>query len=291
MTYYTHAGLFHCDEVAGFAITKVAKICTSFKRLTDIVNLPNDGLISDIGRVYDPSQKRFDHHQAFLVRENGYPMASAGLLWKEFGLLAVKAVLPESKYHTEIAKRVDERLIQGIDAHDADSDYYASAECSAGKVEIITLPILISFFNAHDIKDDLMQKVAFESASDLLVGVLIDRIVLAGKYFDDAERFDSIATIENEIAVLSEGVSWKEIIHDRYPNVKYIIAPSYHPGNPFSLLAVTIEPEKREVKIPIERPPFFENFIHQGKWIAGGSSVDELRSLAQWNLTRLRGDS
>lgn len=285
MKYYTHSGLFHCDEVTGYAICSLAGICDSFERLTDINNLPDDGLIADIGRVYDPTEKRFDHHQGFLTRPNGYPYASAGLLWNEFAHLAIGKLIVPNKFVKEVALRVEERLIQGIDAHDADSDYYASAECSAGPVRITTLPMVVSTFNCQDVHDD-DQPIRFILAAQFIKDILVSEIKSAAKFFEDAERFGAISDKVGATIILSEHCDWKEIVAERYPDAKFVIAPSAHPGNPFSLLAVPVDPERREIKITIERPDWFTGFIHQGKWIAGGKSVEELMQLSLFNLTR-----
>ena len=282
LTYYTHGGLFHCDEVTGFAICKLAGICDSFVRLTDISNIPTDGLVADIGRVDDPENYRFDHHQDFLLRDNGYPYASAGLLWAEFGRTIIR------KYTNQnidvIWERVDKKLIQGIDAHDSDAKYFINTICSAGEVEILSLPNVISQFNSKDVSNAEAQDFCFGLAVDLITNVLESVINQAIKYFEDIVKFDSVFILDGEVGYLREGLSWKEIVAERYPNLKFMIHPSNHPGNPYSMIAVPITPISREVKVPIERPEWFKGFIHNGKWIAGSDSIAELLDLAKYNL-------
>lgn len=290
MNYYTHSGLFHCDEVAGFSICKFAGVCETFTRLSDIENLPKDGLIADIGREYNPDSQRFDHHQSLLLRKNGYPLASAGLLWKHYGYYAVFNLLggEETEQHqtylNDIVKRVDLTLIQGIDAHDSDNAYSLTATCVGGKVRVFSLPNIVSSFNSSDIKDDELQAIQFDLAASFFNIILEKEILSAKDYIDSVAKFDELADVKGDIIVLPENLRWKEIVAEKYPNAKYVISPSFHPGNPFSMIAVPIEPESREVKKPIERPDWFKGFIHQGKWIAGGDSVDTLMRLASFNL-------
>lgn len=291
MNYYTHSGLFHCDEVAGFAICKLAGICDTFERLSDIENLPNDGLIADIGREYNPNSRMFDHHQSLLLRENGYPLASAGLLWRHYGYYAVFNLLggeeteEHKSYINAIVERVDLTLIQGIDAHDSDNAYSFSAICVGGKVRVFSLPNIISTFNSSDTKDDESQAIQFELAASFFQMILEKEILSAKEYIDSVTKFDEVAEVKGEVIVLHENLRWKEIVSEKYPNAKYVISPSFHPGNPFSMIAVPVEPESREVKKPIERPDWFNGFIHHGKWIAGGNSVDTLMRLASFNLS------
>ncbi len=286
MMYYTHAGLFHCDEVTGYAICRLAGVCDDFKRLTstDEESLPTDGLIADIGRKYDPSALRFDHHQGFLLREDGYPYASAGLLWKEFGMRIIEKHFGEENKEL-IWKRVDDRLIKGIDAGDSDNAYSLVGSCCAGEVNVVCLAMIVGGMNGSDVMDHHRQNVCFESAVNLVHQILVKNIESASKFYHDMNRFDDLITVEGKIAVLSEVCAWKEIVHERHPELEFVILPSSHPGNPVSMLSVPVKPNSRELKRNIERPEWFKGFIHQGKWIAGGSSVEEMKNLAQFNIS------
>lgn len=284
MKYYTHSGLFHCDEVTGYAIVLLAGECTEFERLTDITNLPNDGIIADIGREYNPDKKRFDHHQGLILRDNSCPYASAGLLWKAFGKKVVKSVEPSCRFSADVAQRVDETLIQGIDAHDADNTYKVTASGNCEKVRVMTLPNIVSTYNYHDVHNHEVQFGLFRTASMFVARIIKDAVNKANQFIEDKEDFKRIAQIEGCICILPRPIMWKEIVHESYPFLQYVISPSMHPGNPYSMIAVPVEPESREVKTPIERPDWFDGFIHQGKWIAGANTIDELKKLAKYNL-------
>lgn len=280
--YYTHAGFFHADEVTGYAILELANICTDFERLTDLNNIPTSGIVADIGREYDPTKNRFDHHQGFFTRENGYPLASAGMIWNEYGELCAKIQTgsADSEEIEWIANRIDERLIQGIDAHDADSNYSNTAGCSAGSVNVLTLSNIIAMMNTDTPDDHECQSIAFDKAAGIVREIIQQAVREAKVAYYTRKQFDKVATIQDDVIVLSESLPWKEIVCERYPGAKYVIAPSVHPGSPYCMVAVPIEPTEREVKKPIERPEWFKGFIHQGKWIAGGESVEELINLA-----------
>lgn len=284
MNYYTHSGFFHADEVFGYAICHLASVCDNVVRVEDLNNIPTDGVIADIGREWEPKEMKFDHHQGFFPRENGIPYASAGMLWKHWGEDVVSSFTNRSENDNEIAARVDETLIQGIDAHDADNRYYHEATCSAGRVRALTISNMIALMNTDDPSNYMVQKDAFHIAANTAMRIIRQSVLIAKKHIEAKDKFLKVATNYGEVIVLSEGLPWKEIVHESYPEALFIISPSNHPGNPYSMVAVPVEPEKREIKKPIERPEWFDGFIHQGKWIAGGKDEKELRRLADFNI-------
>lgn len=291
-TYITHGGIFHADEVLGWAILRTARASNSFQRVTSLDNLPNDGsaFIADIGRECDPYRSRYDHHQDFYTRNNGYPLATAGMIWQEYGESAVLEHLGPTGLGlaANVAARVDEVFIRGIDAHDADSAYKVSAECSAGPVRPLTISHLIAGMNGDDPKNNFEQDRRFRLAGDFLVDVLQSQINSAFRFVEAKLRFNEIAQISfhHSVIVLREFLPWQEIVCADYPDRLFVITPSGHPGNPFSLTAVPVEPGSRELKQPIVRPEWFTGFIHQGKWIAGGDSIDQLIQLADYNTPK-----
>lgn len=284
-TYYTHSGLFHADEVAGFAITFLANICNEVKRIQfkDGDSLPTDGIVADIGKQYFPEDNLFDHHQGLILRDNGIPYASAGLLWKHFGEKCVLNLLPHTEYVKEVVQKVDEVLIQGLDAHDTDNTYSVEAICSGGKINILTLSNIISTFNHFDITHTNKQLEQFYLASSLIQHVLETTIINCEQRIVDYAEFKDNIEIQDNILILNSYINWKEIVHKEYPEIDFVIQPSAHPGNPYSMIAVILEPNSRIVRIPIKRPDWFTGFIHQGEWIAGGESIEQLIKLAKFN--------
>lgn len=287
MKFYTHAGLFHADEVMAFAITHLAGLTSADElvRLTDLDNIPSGGIVADIGREWIPAKRKFDHHQGFFLRDNGYPLASAGMVWEEFGEVVVANLYGE--YDTQIAaRRVSTTLIQGIDAHDADNSYNLSASCCAGDVRVLSLSNVISMYNGPDVNDHENQRHQFLRAAHLAVTLLLKAVDEAVEFVKTRRNFNAKVLLGGRLLVLEEGCPWKEIVEEDYPSALYVISPSNHPGSPFSMIAVPVKPSSREVKKPIERPDWFKGFIHQGKWIAGGKSVEELTKLAIHSMTR-----
>jgi uncharacterized UPF0160 family protein len=104
----THDGTFHADEVTACAllihyglIDKEKVIRTRKKELLDQCEF-----VCDVGGEYDPSRKKFDHHQ---VSYQGN-LSSAGMVW---AYLREQKIVDEALYHY-----LNRSLIQGVDAHD-----------------------------------------------------------------------------------------------------------------------------------------------------------------------------
>lgn len=109
----THDGVFHADDI--FA---TATLMLLLKEDVEIVRTREDQKIAlgdyvyDVGGEYAPEKNRFDHHQEGGAgkRENGIPYAAFGLVWKTYGENVCGS--------KEIAQRIDERLVQAVDADD-----------------------------------------------------------------------------------------------------------------------------------------------------------------------------
>lgn len=283
--YYTHAGRFHCDEITAYVILSLIYPDVTLIRLTDISTIPDDGVVGDIGRNYDPKLKHFDHHQGFLTRKDTYPYATAGLVWKHYGNAVISKYLEVdivTKHGEQIWKYVDENFIKAIDANDSDNAYKVSAECSAGNVNVLTLPKIVTMFNDKEVNNHPSQQTNFLGAAHLIGKLLLNYIDKGANEVLAREKFDALSIIQGSICVLIENIPWYSIIHER-PEINFVIEPSSHPGSKYSLTAVPKEFGSREVKCPLERPEWFKDFIHQGKWIAGSDSLQMLSKLAKYN--------
>ena len=292
-TFVTHAGKFHCDEVTAYAIVMLSQGLNSFqlvrleslKGIEDFKKQP-DTIVADIGRQYNPMQLLYDHHQGMLLRENDYPFATAGLIWQDFGIQTILEVRPNCSEHIQqlIHKTIDEELIMGIDAHDSDNEFNVDSYCIGGKVNVLTLPNVISLYNHSNVNDHEYQKVNFNGAA-LNVAYLLKRMI--EKYhdhFSSIELFLIEEQTSEKIIMMNESFDFQKFIREVYPKALFVIRPSQHPGSKFALETIQKSPPKRESIIQIERSPDFKGFIHNGKWIAGSDDKDELVKLAKWNI-------
>jgi uncharacterized UPF0160 family protein len=113
MKVVTHNGRCHADDVFA-AATLQLKFGAGLEivRTRDEAQIAAADIAFDVGHVYSPADRRFDHHQpdAPAPRENGVPYAAFGLVWKEFG--------EDICGDAGVAAAVDEKLVQPVDASD-----------------------------------------------------------------------------------------------------------------------------------------------------------------------------
>ncbi len=103
-----HDGTFHADEVTACALL----IVFNFVDIDKIVRTRNSALLTeceyvcDVGGVYAPSEKLFDHHQASYQGE----LSSAGMILE---YLKSRGVVSNEEFHF-----FNNSLVIGVDAHD-----------------------------------------------------------------------------------------------------------------------------------------------------------------------------
>ncbi len=109
----THNGAFHADDLfatATLSILNNGNIKIIRTRDEDVIKTGD--YVYDVGGEHDPERNRFDHHQkgGAGTRDNGVPYAAFGLVWAKYG-----EQICGSK---EASMKIDEELVQAIDAHD-----------------------------------------------------------------------------------------------------------------------------------------------------------------------------
>ena len=110
----THNGKFHADDV--FAVALVILYLEdqnqpcNIERTRDMGVIRDADIVVDVGREFDFTKNRFDHHQGGIAaRENGVPYASFGLVWKH---------IAQNLFDYEFIQYFDGNFVQLIDAAD-----------------------------------------------------------------------------------------------------------------------------------------------------------------------------
>ena len=213
----THSGGYHADDIFACAtLSLLEKGRIRIVRTRDDKDIVLGDYVVDVGGVHDPLLKRFDHHQAggAGVRANGIPYASFGLVWKEYGA--------ELTGSAEIAEKIDERLVQSIDAPDNGINTFLSIP---GK----PFPYLIhNMFNAFQPswREDRCCDGAFGKLV-ILATMILRREIIRTKDFFDAESKVEEAFAQSEdkrIIVLTEGYPWEEVLM-RHSEPLFVVAP------------------------------------------------------------------
>lgn len=120
----THDGTFHADEVTACALLMLFDLIDEDKiiRTRDLHLLNACEYVCDVGGIYDPKQKLFDHHQA----DYQGPLSSAGMVLK-FLVTSGKIKINEYDFFNNT-------IIMGIDAHDNGRDPLIPGYCSFSHV-------------------------------------------------------------------------------------------------------------------------------------------------------------
>lgn len=122
----THNGTFHCDEVLAISLLK---ILPEFKeheiirtRNMDILNKCD--IVVDVGGLYIPENKRFDHHQKGFCETFPFfktKLSSAGLIYLHYGKDIIQELSDKHIREDQldiIYKKVYKNFIEHIDAND-----------------------------------------------------------------------------------------------------------------------------------------------------------------------------
>lgn len=120
----THDGVFHADEVVAYAVLSELHKCV-LTRTRDTAVIEAADIVLDVGRVYDPANGRFDHHQA---RGGVNGCASAGLVWLKHGVAYCMKIGCQAELAEKVSQRVYDALIADVDAIDVGNRRPAKGE-------------------------------------------------------------------------------------------------------------------------------------------------------------------
>ena len=146
----THDGTFHADEVTACALLLLTNLIDIDKiiRTRDMSLLERCEYVCDVGGLYDPSQKRFDHHQS----EYSGPLSSAGMILEY--LRSTKRIAQSE------AEFLNNSIIRGVDAHDHGKDTQLPGVCLFSHVVSNFNPIHYDA-SIEELYNAFMQAVSF----------------------------------------------------------------------------------------------------------------------------------
>jgi uncharacterized UPF0160 family protein len=185
----THNGSFHADEVTACSLLLSFHLIDREKiqRTRDAEVLATCEYVCDVGGVYDPALKRFDHHQATYKGS----LSSAGMVLlylRESGLL-----------DPHLYDHLNRTLIMGVDAHD---NGIAKSE-----VGVTTFSQVVSNFlpTAYDASSKEMNEAFFASV-DFVLGHL-ERFRARVAYTQECQ-----ATVRDAMMVGSQALIFDEAL-------------------------------------------------------------------------------
>lgn len=216
----THDGTFHADEAFAVAALGLADGPLEIVRTRDAARLARCDVRVDVGMRDDPATGDFDHHQKGGAgeRANGIRYASFGLVWRHVGERLCE--------FGEVAARVDEALVMGIDAHDTGQSLTRSL--IAG-IHPMTVSGMIAALNPRwdDDTSPADEDRRFAEAVELASGVLRREIDAVGAY-ERAGRLVREAihsSRDPRVIELDTAMPWREAVVSGAPDALFVVYP------------------------------------------------------------------
>lgn len=264
----THDGSFHADEVTACSLLLLFGLIDKDKvhRTRDPKVLEQCEYVCDVGGVYDPSIKRFDHHQ--LEYKGSFSSAGMILLY-----LKEKEIIPQHLY-----EHFNRSLISGVDAHDNGVAKLEAGTTTFSQVVSNFLPI------EHEVSAEEMQK-AFFVAVDFVVGHL-DRLKRRHEYILQCRSLVKEAMMEGgPVLHFDCSIPWLENFFElggELHPAQFVIMPA---GNHWKLRGIPPNlNERMKVRKPLPEAwaGLHEEELKQVSGIAGAIFCHKGRFISIW---------
>ena len=264
----THDGTFHADEVTACGLLLLTNLIDTDKiiRTRDRTLLDRCEYVCDVGGVYDPSQKRFDHHQ---VEYTG-PLSSAGMV--------LEYLKNTKRLSQQEAEFLNNSIIRGVDAHDNGKDVQLPGYCIFSHV--------ISNFNPvhHDASAEELHS-AFMSAVSFTQMQLHQSLERFRFNQSSREEVQRIMGLHKDCLIFDHQIPWIdaffELGGDRHP-ASFVIMPV--PGG-WKLRGVPPTGEDRmRVRIPLPAAwaGLMDKELEKASGISGAVFCHKGRFISMW---------
>jgi uncharacterized UPF0160 family protein len=222
-TIVTHSGNFHADDVFALATLRI-KLGENIEiiRTRDESTFSKADYVVDVGGIYDPKGKRFDHHQVggAGIRENGIPYAAFGLVWKEYGI--------EVSGSEEISHEVERRLVQVLDASDNGVETFLKV---SDDLEPYTLPKMIHAFNPSWTEDVSTSDHTFFKLVIIAQDIILREIKNAQDKLKAKDKvIEAYNLAQDKRLIILDGHYPAMEFLSEYPEPLFIIRPDISPG-------------------------------------------------------------
>ena len=197
---FTHAGVFHADDVFATALLKILNPDYIWERGL-IVPDDYDGIVYDIG------YGEYDHHQKNArVRENGISYAAFGLLWENYGHFIMDK---------EDADTFDREFVQMIDNTDNTGDRNPISSI------------------IHDFNPEWNENKTSDEAFSEAVGYAIITLKSMFKHINSKRQADHIVKEKlinavDGVLYIGKYIPWRDTL--RKTNINYVIYESNRGG-------------------------------------------------------------
>lgn len=233
MRIITHSGRFHSDDVfAAATLSLLHPRDIEVVRSRDPEVWATGDIVFDVGGEYDEARGRFDHHQEGGAgkRPNGVPYSSFGLIWKHYGAQLAGGA--------DVAKVIDERLVQPIDSGDNGVETFSVLGSTAPYLIQDAIGSFGSGWNEVRTEDEGFIE-ALEIAKKILArNILLSKSIAEGKYLTE----EAYARAEDKrIVILDYQYPWHEAL-SAHSEPLYVVLPQRGDACGWKVEAVRSDP-------------------------------------------------
>ncbi len=267
-SFAAHDGSFHADEVTACALLLLYNLIDENKihRTRDQSLIDKCEYVCDVGGIYDPKLKLFDHHQKEYIGE----MSSAGMV-----LLYLK---DQGLMQPELYDYFNNVLIKEVDAHDIGKVRPNSSTCSFSQIIANFLPIEYSstFKEMHE---------AFTDALHFTFGHLSR---MQRRYFythKSKEKVRKIMLSRKKYLIFDESMPWEDSFFDlegtSHPAL-FIVMPT---GKHWKLRGIPPDSHNRmkvRLPLPLEWAGLHEEELKKVSKIEGAIFCHKGRFISIW---------
>lgn len=264
----THDGSFHADEVTACALLLLFDLIDKEKihRTRDPKVLDRCEFVCDVGGIYDPSEKLFDHHQ---VDYQG-SLSSAGMILR---YLLDEKILSQAMYD-----HFNANLMMGVDAHDNGRGFQEMGYCSFSHV--------VSNFTPpeYDAPATKYNQAFFEALGFVLghLGRLKERFEYMVSCREDVAQ---VMEKKEDYLLFEKAMPWLEIFFslggEQHP-ARFVVMPS---GEHWKLRGIPPKlSERMSVRVPLpkEWAGLSNSELEQVSGISGAIFCHKGRFISVW---------
>lgn len=150
MKLITHDKTFHYDEILATAVLQLIYPDTEIIRTRSEDIIETGDIVYDVGRIYDPSKHRYDHHQSTFTEtfspEYNIKLSSSGLIYKHFHekLFEIYGFTRKSPIFDTIVHKIYKEFFLPADAIDNGYD------CIFGEIKLRSVADVVKNYNEFD---------------------------------------------------------------------------------------------------------------------------------------------
>lgn len=279
----THDGKFHADEVMATAILNEIFV-------TELTRTRNKKVLDELDIVYDVNGGEFDHHgMDKVMREDGIPFSSCGLVWNRFGkdVVRFKNEALNQQQIDEVFNFIDRNLIEGIDALDN------GIWIDKPEIPLMNVSSILSGFNPLWYEED-KENQNFNKAVEFATSILNNKINFKISVIKAKEKVVKAYETREipEVMILDTYCPYMESLKeiDEHEEILFVIFKS---KTNYLLQTIRGKDGKDRKKLPRtwmgkrdeELAKVTEvsdaTFCHTGRFIAGAGSLEGIKKLAE----------